>query len=253
MRIFKLILSLAPAALLAVACGGGSQDASTGPGGNALPGGVWTGQIVAPGEVQLVAAVTTDGGEFRVLDLATQGQFAGTITVNGNSATGSGLGWAGDGATWMDGSSLTTLNITGAVTERQRISGDWTAGSGETGTYTLAYNSIHARASSLAKLAANWFFTDGTYALAVSINGNGDITGSDTDGCVLNGSASIPDAAFNTYALTIDLSSCGAVSGRYQGLAYLADTQAEGDTLVAGLDDGLNSVVLALGRPVPVP
>jgi len=250
MRFFKSTVPIAAAAILMVACSSGSQNSTPGPGANARPGGVWVGQIVAPGDVQPVVAVTTDAGDFRVLSVTTEAQFAGTMTVTGNSGTGTGLGWAADGTTWDDGSGLTSLEITANITERTQISGDWTAGSGETGTYTLDYDNVHARPSSLASLADTWFFTDGAYSLFLSIDGNGDITGSDTDGCVFNGSSFIPDAAFNTYALTIDLSGCGAFNGTYQGLAFLTDSVATEDTLVVALDDGTNSVVAALQRPV---
>jgi len=252
MRLFKSNLLLAAAAILMVACSSDSQNSTPGPGANARPGGIWVGQIVAPGDVQPVLAVTTDAGEFRVLGVTTEAQFAGTMTVTGNSGTGTGLAWAADGTTWDDGSVLTSLGITATITERTQINGDWTAGSGETGTLTLAYDDVHARPSSLASLAATWFFTDGAYSLFLSIDGNGDISGSDTDGCVFSGSSFIPDAAFNTYALTIDLSSCGALNGRYEGLAFLTDSVATEDTLVVGLDDGTNSVVVALNRPVVI-
>lgn len=249
MRLFKSNLLLTAVAILVVACGSDSQNSTPGPGANALPGGIWVGQIVAPGDVQPVLAVSTDAGDFRVLDVTTGAQFAGTMTVTGNSGTGTGFAWAADGTTWDDGSGLTSLEITANVTERTQISGDWTAGSGETGTLTLAYDDVHARPSSFASLASTWFFTDGTYSLILSIDSNGDITGSDSDGCVFVGSSFIPDAAFNTYELTIDLSSCSALNGRYGGLAFLTDSVATEDTLVVGLDDGTNSVVVALNRP----
>lgn len=247
---FALIFTMA---LSACGGGGGSAPANTTPPivVDAKPGGLWEGQTTndaQPGIVQDFIGVTTDSGEFRFLSLVTGGQFIGTLTVVGNSVTGTGLGYAPVGSTWTDGSIITSVNISATVTERQQFSGTWTTGSGDSGTLTFSYSSMHERSSTFAKLSANWFFTDGFYSITISIDGNGAITGSDTDGCVFTGQATIPDSSFNTYSLSVDITSCGAINGLYSGLAIMDDNVVQDDRLIATVNNGSFALVFGLSR-----
>ena len=170
------------------------------------------------------------------------------MTVNGNSISGSGFGWAPLGFTWTDGSVLTPVNVSGTVAERQQLSGNWSTGTGETGTFTFSYSNLHQRSSSFAKLSANWFYTDGFVSATITIDGNGLISGSDTDGCLYDGQATIPDAAFNTYSLSFDIANCGIFNGLYNGLAVLDDNNVQDDTLVLSADNGVVAMILPMAR-----
>lgn len=64
--------------------------------------------------------------------------------------------------------------------------------------------------------------------MTLTIDANGQVTGSHTNGCTFNGSASIPDAQHNMVQLTIEVSSCGnrlgsskQWNGGYEGLGLL--------------------------------
>lgn len=258
MFIPRLLAWLVLLSIVSACGGGGGSDGGTStppPSSPAppdtKPGGIWSGQTTndaAPGVTQDLIGVTTDAGEFRFLSLSTAGQFIGSLTVSGDNATGTGLGWAPFGSTWTDGTVLTNLDISAEVTERQQFTGTWTAGTGESGTFTFAYEHLHERTSSLSKLSANWFYTDGPYSLTISIDASGAISGSDTDGCVYSGTGTIPDAQFNTYALAFEITGCGSFNGSYAGLAVLDDFNVEDDTLIVSVDDGSTAIAIALAR-----
>lgn len=240
-------------AFLILGCGGGGDDAVTvtQPVVDANGGGIWVGQTTndsQPGVTQDFVGVTTDSGEFRFLSLDTFGQFIGTFTVGGNAASGTGLGWAPIGFTWTDGSVLTSVSITATVTERQQFNGSWSTGTNESGTFTFAYSDTHQRTSSFLKLSANWFYTDGPYSVTISIDQNGGISGSDTDGCLYIGDASIPDASVNTYAFEVTVMSCGPFNGIYAGLGVLDDETVQDDTLILSIDNGQVAIVLVMAR-----
>lgn len=63
--------------------------------------------------------------------------------------------------------------------------------------------------------------------LTVTIDANGKLNGSYSNGCVFNGEASIPDASHNMVQLQIDLANCGSHgsqkqwNGAYTGLGVL--------------------------------
>jgi hypothetical protein len=65
------------------------------------------------------------------------------------------------------------------------------------------------------------------------MHSDGQLDGSDTNGCVLLGSVTVPDPAKNHYSAVADASSCGTLSGHYTGLIYLADGGTPNDN--AGL------------------
>ena len=61
----------------------------------------------------------------------------------------------------------------------------------------------------------------------MTIDADGRLTGSYSNGCVFNGNASIPDASHNMVQLQIDLANCGSQgsskqwNGAYSGLGVL--------------------------------
>lgn len=99
-------------------------------------------------------------------------------------------------------------------------------------SFTLSPSAEYNRAVSLAALAGVYTRREGTLfgeevTLTVTIESNGRLTGSYSNGCVFNGNASIPDAAHNMVQLQIDLANCGSHgsskqwNGAYAGLGVL--------------------------------
>lgn len=99
-------------------------------------------------------------------------------------------------------------------------------------SFTLSPSADYNRAVSLAALAGVYTRREGTLfgeevTLTVTIESNGRLTGSYSNGCVFSGNASIPDAAHNMVQLQIDLANCGSHgsskqwNGAYAGLGVL--------------------------------
>jgi hypothetical protein len=96
----------------------------------------------------------------------------------------------------------------------------------------LNASSDYNRGISLAELAGVYTRRDNTIfgeevTLTVTIESNGQLTGSYSNGCVFNGTAAIPDTSHNMVRLQIDLANCGsqgsskAWNGTYLGLGVL--------------------------------
>ncbi len=98
--------------------------------------------------------------------------------------------------------------------------------------FSLNASSDYDRSISLATLAGVYTRTTNTIfgeevTLTLTIDANGQLTGQYSNGCVLNGTAAIPDPAHNMVQLQIDLANCGSSgsskqwNGRYSGLGVL--------------------------------
>lgn len=98
--------------------------------------------------------------------------------------------------------------------------------------FTLNASADYNRSVSLAALAG--VYTRSTSSifgeevtLTLTIDANGQLTGSYSNGCVFNGNASIPDASHNMVRLQVDLANCGSRgsskqwNGTYAGLGVL--------------------------------
>jgi hypothetical protein len=103
---------------------------------------------------------------------------------------------------------------------------------GDDYSFTLPPSADYNRAVSLADLAGVYTLRERTLlgeevTLTVTIEANGSLTGSYSNGCVFNGSASIPDATHNMTQLQVDLANCGSHgsskqwNGEYAGLGVL--------------------------------
>ncbi|HKR37699.1 MAG TPA: hypothetical protein VJT10_22840 [Steroidobacteraceae bacterium] len=104
-------------------------------------------------------------------------------------------------------------------------------------SFTLNRSADSDRAVSLATLAGVYSRRTSTIfgeevTLTVTIEADGRLTGSYSNGCVFNGNASIPDATHNMVQLQIDLANCGSQgsskqwNGAYTGLGVLLSGDA---------------------------
>ena len=244
--------------LLLIGCGGGggggdSSPTSTTPTpvADEKPGGLWEGTTTdQSGNTQNLVGITTDSGDFRFFSFDTGGQFLGDLTVNGSSATGSGLGYAAIGFTWIDGSIFTDITLTGTVNERTSFSGDWEASTGESGTFSFAYNSLYERDSSLSLLSDVWIAYDqfGNPIGSTTIDSSGRIDGQDAAGCLYSGQINLIDPAYNVYDIALNVVNCGSANGDYTGLGFLADDLAQNDTFYYAVDKGTFSYISVVYR-----
>jgi hypothetical protein len=103
--------------------------------------------------------------------------------------------------------------------------------------FSLNPSADYNRGISLAQLAGVYTRRDATIfgeevTLTVTIESNGQLTGSYSNGCVFNGNAAIPDTSHNMVQLQIDLANCGSHgsekqwNGAYAGLGVLLSGDA---------------------------
>lgn len=203
---------LASTVAVLCACGGGSGGGST---PNAVATGIWQGTMSIDEVEGLEIIGLVVGAEMRFVSLDANAAYAGLGSINGNDFTAEATGYDLDsGVNW-------TSEISGTISTGESISATYT-GNGQTGAVELAYDPLSNRGSSFEKITGTWFVTDGSNSLALTVT-DGEIDGSDTDGCVYSGSISFPDADVNIYSMELEVSSCGEDNGAYEGFAVLGD------------------------------
>ena len=84
----------------------------------------------------------------------------------------------------------------------------------------LAFVSTYERSASLTTVAG--VYSDQSNTLSLSVNSDGIVSGSDTNGCVLNGTFAVARSDRSYYLASVDVDNCAA-AGRYEGVAFLLD------------------------------
>lgn len=152
--------------------------------------------------------------------------YAGTVDTDRDVLTGTLTQYLGSRGPFWGFEGIRQLKLDGTV-DSTGIFGDYT-GDDDRGRFNLVYSSLYERRSSLAAIAGVWTFSQASsaadvYTVTFTIDGNGELFGSDTTGCVFNGRINIIDDQYNAYRATAGISSCGEADGDYTGLAYLSD------------------------------
>jgi hypothetical protein len=227
------------AGLALAGCGGGGDGSPTGtptgnPGGApttpttaATTPGVWKGTIrstTTGSTVQVLGMTTHDGHS---LWMTTDGRiWSGDMPLHGDhfEATFSGHMYEGD--RFPDGTNhgVTTMNVSHHTTGT--TAGAY-AGCGDAGSFDMSLSPMWDRHASLTGVAGTYTrSTSNGYSMTMTIGANGQMTGSDTRGCVLNGTVHVPDPDHNIYGLDVTVTSCGSLDGHYQGTGTLLDADA---------------------------
>lgn len=263
----RLILSLALSLFATASCGGGGGGGDstpitptpTPPPPDQLIGGIWEGTAtnnLQPGVVTEIAAVITEGGDARFIT-ADGVQIVSTspLSVSGNAVSGQARAYAPIGFVFSNNQPVTTGTLSATVSERDSLSGTWTADTGETGNFNLLYNPIYERDSSLDLLADNWVGVDEFLNIVSSfiVDGNGAVNGQDVLACMYSGQINLLDTRYNTYELSITVTNCDVFNGDYSGLAVLSDASVQNDTLIFQMDNNLVIYTDVLFRQSPPP
>jgi hypothetical protein len=176
-----------------------------------------------------VDAIITNTGEARFFIFGSTGtplmdtQLVGNVNVTADNLT----------ATlkeYSDGNAQTsTVDLDGTIVTKDGAWGSYTWGL-DFGRFVLNYFSTYENTSALSKLEGIWTFSQAsssglTFTLALTVDPDGTVFGSTTEGCVFNGRFKIIDSHYNVYRLLLDTSLCGDLDGAYRGLATFSVTQ----------------------------
>ena len=175
--------------------------------------GIWEGTFTESGSSFDLAAIV-QGNQIRLITQSGNGVSVGTISVSGTSFTASTTDYE------VGGTVVGTTSFTGTFTAKSAMSGSYTSNDGTTGTFSLTYDTVTDKGSSLSTTAGTWS-GDG---LTLTVDNAGLITGFDTSLCSYQGTVSIIDPAVNIYGLSTTVSSCGLADGTYNGYAAVSDT-----------------------------
>lgn len=236
MRPMNLLTMLAASAMLA-GCGGGGGSAdpgtapslgpgsSTGDGSTKPTAGVWQGTITSSttGTARVMGLTGTSGPG---IWMATDGRvWTGQVPMSGTQMTATMAAYMYPGRQFPDGSNHGPWSMTGAY-----ANGAWSgqfSGTGDSATFQFSMHPAFERPASLDQLASTYTRTTSIgYTMTLSVTQGGQLTGSDSRGCVFNGSVTVPDPSHNLYQLDVVATSCGILNGTYAGRGTLLDATA---------------------------
>ena len=238
---FKATLLVAAMTLALAGCGGGGGGSSSSDtGGNDTGGssggtdktsttGVFKGTITSTttGQATTVMGMTAPNGHS--VWMTTDGRvFDGTMPMTGSSFDAAMTGYMYPANHFPDGGNLGPASM-----HMGYGGGTWTgtySGNGDGGTFTMGMSTMWDRPASLATLAGTYTRTTSIgYTMTMSITASGELTASDSRGCVVNGTVTVPDPTHNLYKLDATVTSCGALDGTYHGYGSLLDADAMRD------------------------
>lgn len=178
--------------------------------------------ISSTGNTTNLVGIVTESGQAVLFNVTNDAQYAGTITTNGNNASGTFTGYAPLGFVFSNNQAVAQFNVSGTVNQGASISGTYSGG-GDQGTVSLTDNpSLYNQGSSLSSLVVTW---EGTGAdggtLTFTNQSNGSFFGQSTDGCTFTGNYTIINSSFNAYAVAVS-ATCPNGSYSASGLVTLA-------------------------------
>lgn len=224
------------AALAVSACGGsGGGDSepsagaplqpTAGSGSTKTTPGVWSGTTTsATAGVMDVVGLTNPTGHS--VWMATDGRvWTGQLPTTGTSLATAMNGYMYPGRQFPDGTNHGDWSMSGTF-----ANGAWSGqltGNGEAATYNFSMHPGYDRPASTTLLAGTYTRTTSIgYTVTLSFTADGQLTGTDSRGCVFNGTVSVPEPAHNMYDVHANVSSCGVLDGTYQGHGTLLDASA---------------------------
>jgi hypothetical protein len=227
------VLTLAAVALTVTACGGGGSSSTTpsSPPTGAAPNpttptaattpGVWKGTITSTTTGQSASVVALTGSDGHSVWMTTDGRvWSGQVPMTGDHFNATFSGHMYEGAHFPDGTNHGTASMMIDHHSASTTSGRYT-GSGDAGTFDMVPSPMWIRP------------TSNGYTMTMTIGANGQITGSDSRGCVINGTVDIPDPTHNMHRIDATVTSCGSLDGHYQGMGTLLDADAMRDWMTA--------------------
>jgi hypothetical protein len=240
-------------ALTMNSCGGGGGDNGGGGGGGSVPPPSpppppdrTCGVVPATGVSAAGPAEGAWGGPFPIFNGIDFLGGSGIVQPSGEASfwIGSGYLWVGSVLATTQGDVQSTLRsyvraapgpigaLAGSggvleldeVTAKGSLTGKFQGAFSDCQPLSLSYSNVYERPASLATLAGVFTYTDeDPHTLTLTIHADGQMNGSDLLGCVVQGSAAVPDATKNYYNGIADVTSCGDLDGHYEGILSLSD------------------------------
>lgn len=243
-KVFFLVLLLTLTIISACGGGSGGGSSSSSPEPTTQPiAGIWIGAFTSNVSHLTfdVLGVVTESGIARFTSTSSNSQYSAVLSVSGNNFTATATAYG------SSGSYIGMVNISGTFTPKGIMNGTYD-GVGDTGTFSLAYNSLYERPSSLALIEGTWTNYASGYYETITIDSSGNVTRPPVSGCTSSGKISIIDSLYNVYDVSLTVDNCGSQNGLYSGLAVLTDTDTNNDTLFASASNGSYSFVAELRR-----
>jgi hypothetical protein len=213
-------------------CGGGSSSDGTSqqPTDPTMANGIWHGTFTEPPYGTFNLSVLTYDGEIIAMSTDAGAVYHGQYLLNQNALSGSVNGFE------IGGGLFASANISATYSEQGTISGNVStlyliSGERTTSTFNVIFDELFNRPSSLALLEGTWSYTEPGYSVSIDVDDQGEISGSDSDGCVFFGLASVLDPEHNTYGIDVNVTNCFQMNDTYSGLAVLDDEVTPNDTL----------------------
>jgi len=200
-----------------------------------------------------VSALTTEDGQFRILQTPSSGIPHSSVLFSGQYDSSSGLlsatgaAFADNKSAWLDGSVVSAFTVSGAIAwpvgrnyEGGTLTGTWNTESGNTGGFEFYYSTGYNAPSDLGPLTGVWsalLDPDGSYPAEVdwqwpfledldpaklatmTVLDDGTFSGTDAYGCEFSGSFGLVDARFSLLSVDNVISGCER-AGHYSGLAW---------------------------------
>ena len=204
----------------------------------------------------VTALIDVNGHAQIIFPLSAQRHVAGRVDVSGESLTGTLTEYFGTFAGFYGVGGIAPLVIDGTVDAGTSIVGEYTAET-HSGRVVLDYHVAYDNPSSLGFTEGVWSSSivssgGSIYTVTWEIDGNGQVFGADTLGCVFIGETNVVDATVNAYSLAIQISSCGYFDGDYAGQAFLSTgSGGMADWLTLGVANDAVAFSTALQRQSP--
>ena len=200
-------------------------------------GGIWQGTFSST-PLSQTFSLTGIASENNKLHLISNygAQYVGVATVSGTSVSGTFNAYAPSNYVLSDGSTIGAFSINGTIAPKQSISGTY-SGLDDSGSFSLTYNYLYYRDSSLSLLAGQWLLStinNETYNILLTVQSNGTVTGNDIHGNTYNGGFSIINSNYNAYQVDMNVTDTLGQKNVYNGLASLSDSGAQNNLLYFG-------------------
>jgi hypothetical protein len=190
--------------------------------------GVWQGTVTSSttGTSRVMGLTNASGHS---VWMTTDGRvWSGQMPMNATQMSLDMAGYMYPGRQFPDGSNFGTWSMMGNYAD-----GTWSGqlhGTGDDASFRLSMHPGYDRPASLDLLAGTFTRTTSIgYTMTLSFTQDGQLTGSDSRGCVFNGTVAVPDPTHNFYQVHATVTSCGILDGTYEGHGTLMDATAMQD------------------------